>query len=200
MWLNYLVWVHYHGGTITHDFPHFELNYVSQLHPRYQSYIKFLPHVTDSTLGTVRLGSNRAWYNFYLNINIKKGIAAPEFLYTGAMESIKLWQQGISFNLEWTLLWHNPEQFVADLGTLIGVDIQYQAHIQQAIEQYRSSCYLPDINPKFRRAAGPAFRQNDLFKYWFQATIDYATDVNLPLKQREEQALAITQELYCTGR
>lgn len=192
MWLNYLIWVDRRRSTIDHEFPHFEFGYVNRLDPAYRTHIRFARHLDDHTVGTIRLGSNRAWYNFYLNLNIKKNVREQHFLYAGAEQAIEQSKKNIPFNLEWTLLWTDPEQFISDLSRISRIDIGLNEHTLAAIEQYRNSCYLPELTEEFC--------QSDLYKHWHQATIDTQTDPDLTLAQRASQAREITHSLYWPGR
>lgn len=192
MWLNYLIWCYQRRRTINHAFPHFEFGYVIRQDPAYHTHIRFARHVDDSSVGTIRLGSNRAWYNFYLNLNVKKSVKEQHYLYAGALSAVENSKKNIPFNLEWTLLWTDPEQFIQDLSSISGIEIKLNQHTELAIEQYRASCRLPKFDQEFC--------QSHLYKHWHQAIIDTQTDPDSTLAQREDQARAITNSLYWTGR
>lgn len=191
MWLNYLIWSYRQRSTINHQFPHFEFGYVARQAPAYCTHIRFARHLAEASVGTIRLGSDLAWYNFYLNINIKKGMSPPNFLYAAAIDAVKNSQANIPFNLDWRLIWQDPEQFIKDLSAVGNIEIELNSVVEHAIEQYQNSCYLPKLTGEFR--------QSDLYKHWHQAIIDTATDSALTMSQRAEQAHSITEQLYWPG-
>lgn len=194
MWLNYLIWSGQKNKTIDYDFTHFEYGHVADLEFNYQSYVNFARHLDDPAQSQIRLGSDRAWYNFYLNINIKKTYQAQDplvHLYQTAVGTLEQSKKSIPFNLEWTLIWSDPERFINDLSEITSIRLYYNKPTQQAIKQYQQTCYLPEFNEEFC--------QSDLYKQWHQATIDTQTDPDLTLAQRASQAREITQSLYWPG-
>ena len=189
MWLNYLVW----SGTYQHNFdgnlPRFEFPDLHVINPQYHVFLGYQDHAADPNSGHICLGSHRAWYNFYLNINTKKDAADDDGLYNAAIHIMQYRRDNIKFNLDWTLLWTSPEQFIADLNTLWPFNLKLDQYTARAIQQYQESCYYPDINLA-------EFQNNRLFKFWKQAIIDTETDTLLTMAQRDTQANEITHSLY----
>lgn len=173
MWLNYLIWCSEHEKIIPGDHPHFEWPYIQSLEPEYVSYLDFYIHGRDYTTAPIILGSNQAWFNFFLNINAKKEM--PEnysSLVDGASRLLQLYKTPIEFNLDWCLIFTDPEQFVQQLNNLVEFEIEYNSITEQAFEQYRRSCVkLTDYTDPQMRA-------------WRTAIIDLFTDRTLTVPQR----------------
>lgn len=193
MWVNYLIWCNKNQTTV----PGYPKNFdwptlFGKPMPGDQTNLSFMIHQTDPADSVICLGSSYALYNFYLNINIKKSRADKDGLYKSALNAVERRKKGINFNLDWRLIWTDPEQFVSDLNTIWPFDITYNKHIDRAVKQYHASCIFPSIDNE-------KFQQNELFKHWHQALIDHETDVNLTMAQRHTQALEITRSMYFTG-
>jgi hypothetical protein len=194
MWVNYLIWCNQHQTTVAGNPYNFDW---PTLHGRPlsggETNLGFMIHNTDPVLSDICLGSHNAWYNFFLYINIKKDRSDKEGMYSSALRATEWRQKGINFNLDWTLIWLDPEQFIQDLNSLWPFDIQYNEHTQRAVEQYHASCIFPDIDNE-------EFQRSDLFKHWHQALIDYETDPNLTMAQRQNQSLELIRSMYFSGR
>jgi hypothetical protein len=169
-WLNYLIWCHRHQTTV----PGIPVNFDWRtLHGRQmeggESYLGFMIHDTDPADSQICLGSHRAWFNFFLCINTKKLMASKEGRYKAACNALNYCKQNITFNLDWCLIWTNPAQFIQDLNSTGGFDITVNEHTTRAFEQYRVSCYMPNIDSS-------EFRQSDLCRDWYQAILDSEPD------------------------
>ena len=182
-WLNYLIWCHQHQTTV----PGNPINFNWQtLHSRPmtwpETYLQFRIHNNDPADSPIVLGSHRAWFNFFLCINTKKPQADKEGRYQSACDALNYRKRNITFNLDWRLIWTNPEQFVQDLNRTGGFDVVIDQHTTRAFEQYRASCYMPDID-------SAEFRQSDLCQDWYQALVDHDP----------EQAEEIFKNMYFSG-
>ena len=113
-------------------------------------------------------------------------------MYGAATSILEYYDQQIDFNLEWTLIWTNEEEFLNRLSELSGYELQYNEHTKMAFEQYRRSCYLPDIT-------NPEFQQSDLFKHWYRAIYDHRTSTLRNPADRASQVLDLTNKLYWPG-
>jgi len=165
MWLNYLVWCHKTQQTAPGYLPHFELPSLRSIFPNIESNLGFLLHDHDPNSAVIRLGSHRAWFNFYLNLNTKKECADAEGLYSETVKFLNYKKLPVNFNLEWTLIWTDPEKFINDLNALHDFKLSYNTHVATAFEQYRHSCYLPDLK-------STEFQQTLLYQQWHQAIAD----------------------------
>jgi hypothetical protein len=182
-WLNYLIWCDQQQTTV----PGNPVNFNWQtLHGRPmtwpETYLGFVTHDPDPKDAQILLGSNRAWFNFFLCINTKKPQADKEGRYNAACEALDFQKQNIPFNLDWCLIWTNPEQFVQDLNSIGGFSVTINEHTARAFEQYRASCYMPNID-------NIEFRQSDLCCDWYQAVVD----------TEPEQAEEIFKNMYFSG-
>lgn len=181
MWLNYLVWCSRSGEIIPGDHAHFEFNYLESLNPAYMSFLGFYTHNLEYDFATIRLGSDRAWFNFFLNIQSKKQMSSD---YDSVLNGAKLfleWRQAAAeCNLDWCLIFENPEQFVAQLNSITNFDVKFNSVTEQAFVQYQNSCIaMPDVSATIVRA-------------WRQAILDLHTRSTQPLPQR----LQITEEIF----
>jgi hypothetical protein len=141
----------------------------------------FYIHSRDYTTAPIRLGSNRAWFNFFLNVNAKKGMPRDcVTLLTGSKMFLNWYQADINFNLDWCLIFEDPEQFVAQLNSISDFKIKYSSVTGQAFDQYRNSCItIADYSDLQINA-------------WRQAALDLFTDRKQPLPQR----LQIAEEIF----
>ena len=153
MWLNYLIWAARFNATIPEnpmnfEFPDIEniINANPDLHfyvgdkTQYHSFIQQRKHSISWHDCEIRLGSDRAWFNFFLNLQKKKGRAEDEGgRYQIAAQYAGWMRRGIEFNLDWCWIWEDPEQFLTRLNELGGFDLVYNAGAERAFEQYRAS-------------------------------------------------------------
>jgi len=181
MWLNYLIWCSQANKIVPGDHYYFEWPYIQSLEPKYISFLGFYPHNRDYSTAPIRLGSDRAWFNFFLNINAKKGMPAEYSALVQGSTNFLIWhQQNIDFTLDWCLIFKDPEQFIAQLNAITDFDVSLNSVTEQAIEQYRKSCvWVQDYND---------FR----VKAWRQAALNLFTDRKQSLPQR----LQIAEEVF----
>lgn len=181
MWLNYLIWCSQANKIVPGDHLYFEWPYIQSLEPKYVSYLDFYIHDRDYSTAPIRLGSNRAWFNFFLNINAKKGMPQDYFgLVQGASTFLTWSRDNIDFTLDWCLIFEDPEQFITQLNTVADFNVTLNSVTEQAIEQYRKSCiWIQDYNDS-RVAA------------WRQAALNLFTDREQSLSQR----LQIVEEIF----
>ena len=153
MWLNYLIWAARFNATIPEnpmnfEFPDIEniINANPDLHfyvgdkTQYHSFIQQRKHSISWHDCEIRLGSDRAWFNFFLNLQKKKGRAEDEGgRYQIAAQYAGWMRRGIEFNLDWCWIWEDPERFLTRLNELGGFDLEYNAGAERAFEQYRAS-------------------------------------------------------------
>lgn len=185
MWLNYLVWCSKFNKIIPGGHPHFEYNYLESINPEYLSFLGFYTHQLEYDVTPIRLGSDRAWFNFFLNVQAKKGVDSDyDSLLNGAKLFLEWQQQAVEFNLDWCLIFTGPEQFVAQLNSITDLDVQYNSVTEQAFDQYRNSCIaMPDVSAPIVRA-------------WRQAILDVYTKRTQVLPQRLQIAEQIFYNTY----
>lgn len=192
MWVNYLIYCNNQQTTIPGNHTSFEFLYLHSLCPSYFSNLDWALHNSDPAESLICLGDNHSWYNFYLNSNVKKETAKKEGLAEGALNAVKNQQKHIKFNLNWTLIWTDPGQFIQELNQLGSFNITLNQYTEQAFKQYRNSCFFPKLD-------SDEFQKSDLFKYWHQSLVDHETDPNLTMAQRDNQAVEITKNMFFTG-
>ena len=185
MWLNYLIWCNTTQQTIPGYLPHFELPSLRLIVPEFPHYLGFVIHDRDPNSAVIRLGSHRAWFNFYLNLNTKKECADADGLYSETVKFLNFRSKPVNFNLEWTRIWTDPEQFINDLNAVHNFKITYNKHTETAFDQYRHSCYLPDLN-------SADFQQTLLYRQWYQAIFDSTN-------QDHNKTIELINELYWPG-
>jgi len=181
MWLNYLVWCSRTNEIVPGNHPSFEWSYIQSLRPDYLSFLGSYLHDRDYNGAQIRLGSQHAWFNFFLNVNAKKEL--PEdynSLVAGAELFLEWKQEDIGFNLNWCLIFEDPEQFIAQLNSISDLNVKYNSVTEQAFEQYRNSCV------KITDYTDPQVRA------WRHAALNLFTDKNQPLPQR----LQIAEEIF----
>jgi hypothetical protein len=154
MWLNYLVWCSKFDTNLPGELNHFEfpdveaainadpaLHYYVGDRTQYHSFIQQRKHSVTWHDCEIVLGSDRAWFNFFLNLQKKKGRAEDDGgRYQIAAQYAGWMRRGLQFNLDWCLIWEDPEQFLTRLNELAGFELKYNSGAQQAFEQYRRSC------------------------------------------------------------
>jgi hypothetical protein len=195
-WVNYLIWCNYYQRTLPETPVSFAFEIVSSTFPNYHMSMDCSDPHNSTITGDILLGSNSAWYNFYLYNHIKNYPVDKTYyynnLYNRAVDRLNLWKKNIQFNLEWTLIWTNPIKFLKDLNSLKNINLNYGIYSEIAFDQYRKSCLLPDIKNN-------EFRSSDGFKYWHKAVFDTQTDITFSDQQRIDQAEFILEELYWPG-
>jgi len=185
MWLNYLIWCSQANKIVPGDHYYFEWPYIQSLEPKYISYVDFYNHSRDHSTASIRLGSNRAWFNFFLNVNAKKGISAEYWaLVQGSTMFLTWYKQNINFTLDWCLIFEDPEQFITQLNTIADFDVSLNSVTEQAIEQYRKSCIQIQNHNDLQVAA------------WRQAALNLFTDRQQPLPQRLQIAEEMLYNTY----
>jgi hypothetical protein len=181
MWLNYLVWCSRTAEIIPGNHPHFEWPYIQSLRPDYLSFIGFYVHSRDYLTAPIRLGSHRAWFNFFLNVNAKKGMPVDyNSILNGAKMFLEWHLANIDFNLDWCLIFEDPEHFVHQLNSISGFGVKYNSITEQAFDQYRDSCIAITDHRDLQIQA------------WRQASLDLFTNRKQPLPQR----LQIVEEMF----
>jgi hypothetical protein len=194
-WLNYLIWSNLFKKNLPFNVTAFSPPELFHVFNDYCTFLDFRNPHNDSFTGDIILGSNQAWYNFYLYNLTKNGMVSDNDLYNGAYTSLILRKKNIKFNLEWTLIWTNPEQFLNDLNLLQNCrswHLRYDTYAEIAFDQYRKSCILPDLSDQ-------AFRSNSMFAHWRNAIFEHETDKNCSQQQRIEHTEHIIDQLYWPG-
>lgn len=181
MWLNYLIWCSKTNEIVPGNHPHFEWPYIQSLRPDYLSFLGFYIHDRDWKTAPIRLGSNRAWFNFFLNVNAKKGLPADyNSSLKGATMFLEWYSSGVEFTLDWCLIFEDPEQFVAQLNSISDFDVKFNSVTEQAFAQYKNSCVWANDSTALQVQA------------WKTAALNLLTDRKQPLPQR----LQIAEEIF----
>lgn len=185
MWLNYLVWCSRSNEIIEGNHTHFEFNYLESLNPDYLSFLGFYTHHQEHEAASIKLGSERAWFNFFLNVQAKKAMPNEyDSLLNGAKLFLQWRQETVEFNLDWCLIFEDPEQFVAQLNSITDLNVQYNSVTEQAFAQYRNSCIaMPDVSAPMVQA-------------WRQAILDLFTNRSDAVPQRLQTAEQIFYNTY----
>ena len=194
-WLNYLIWCNIYKKNLPFGLPAFRPPDLANIFNDYCACLYLDDPHNDTVTGDILLGSNRAWYNFYLYNLTKNGMVGDDNLYKGACVNLNLWKKNIQFNLEWTLIWTDPEKFLEDLNLLhncTGWNLHYDTYSEIAFDQYRKSCMLPDLSDQ-------AFRLNPIFVHWRNAIFEHETDKNSSQQHRIEQMEYIINQMYWPG-
>jgi len=192
MWLNYFIWCSLNNQVLDGEFKHFEFPDILPLitTEQYPVYVCMLIHDGDSIVPSefdLRLGSNRAWMNFYLNLLAKKG-QTPGIL-DGSRKSFDRASEGIDFNLDWCLIFEEPELFIYQLNIITNYGIKYNDKTARAIEQYTNSCIWVDLD-------SPEFQSDPRYKDWHRYALQHLTDRSLTFRQRISQADEIVRKYY----
>lgn len=183
MWLNYLIWCSKTNEIVPGDHPHFEWPYIQSLRPDYLSFLGFYIHDRDWKTAPIRLGSNRAWFNFFLNVNAKKGLPHDyDSLLKGATMFLEWHNTGVKFTLDWCLIFEDPEQFVAQLNSISDFDVKFNSVTEQAFIQYKNS--------------QPRGYTDQAARAWKNAILNLLTDRKQILPQRVQQAEQIFNDTY----
>lgn len=192
MWLNYFIWCSLNNQVLDGEFKHFEY---PDLYPfittnRYPVYVCMHIHSGDDIVPNdydLRLGSNRAWMNFYLNVLAKKG-QSPGVL-DGCHAFYDWSNQGIDFNLDWCLIFEEPALFIYQLNMITNYGVRYNNFTKRAIEQYTNSCVWVDID-------SAEFQLDARYKDWHRYALKNLTDRKLTFQQRIAQAHEVLHDYY----
>lgn len=139
MWLNYVVWCGLNRKNIPGSHVYFEFPYLKSLDSTYHVYFDFVRHVSHPMDSDVRLGCNRAWLNFFVNVIHKKG-QYPNWELSGPPGFFEWQQQNINFNLDWCLVFEDPEKFFDLVANVTGYPIKLNQYTETARQQYIQSC------------------------------------------------------------
>ena len=153
-WLNYLAWCSKFDTAIPGSLECFDYNYLeprinstpdlhfyNQSRTQYPSVIQERNNAPAWDDCDILFGSNRAWFNFFLNLQMSSATPADlDQQYQVAARFAGWYRRNITFNLEWCLIWTNPEQFLIDFAQLTNMDLPWNSGAQQAIEQYQAVC------------------------------------------------------------
>ena len=146
MWLNYLTWCSLHNQSVSGDVDNFDFPVIESIvnsnsEIKYQNYFQRREHSITWHDCEIVLGSDRGWFNFFLNLQKKTGRSEDNGVrYQIAAQYAGWMRRGVQFNLDWCDIWEDPERFLATLNQLAGFDLEYNEGAQRAFEQYRRSC------------------------------------------------------------
>lgn len=184
MWVNYLLWSSRQNINIGNDHVDFNYMYLKKINPEYSYSVTFARHLEDPNQSGIRLGNHHAWFNFYLNVCAKK-VAADDILHlqNSAKMILNYLSQDLDFNLDWKLIFSDPEKFIAQLNQAGNYDIALNPSAKFAFDQYRRSCWLPDLHSK-------EFQQSNAFKCWQTAVVE-VVDVD------PTNVVEFTDKIYC---
>ena len=90
------------------------------------------------------------------------------------------YKMSIDFNLDWRWIFTDPEKFIVELNRLIVSNITYNTYTERAIEQYRNSCPIIDLD-------SIQFRESDVFLSWVKRVSEI---LNV------EDAIEFTKKVY----
>jgi hypothetical protein len=145
-WLNYLIWCSLHNQSVSGDVDNFDFPVIESIinsnsEIKYQNYFQLREHSITWHDCEIVLGSDRAWFNFFLNLQKKTGRSEDNGVrYQIAAQYAGWIRRGVQFNLEWCDIWQEPEQFLSRLKELTTLNLLFNAGAEQAFEQYRRSC------------------------------------------------------------
>jgi hypothetical protein len=145
-WLNYLTWCSLHNQSISGDVDNFDFPVIESIvnsnsEIKYQNYFQRREHSITWHDCEIVLGSDRAWFNFFLNLQKKTGRSEDQGVrYQIAAQYAGWIRRGVQFNLEWCDIWQEPEQFLSRLKELTTLNLLFNAGAEQAFDQYRRSC------------------------------------------------------------
>ena len=145
MWLNYALWCGLNQKNIPGSHVYFEFPYLKSLEPTYVDYFDFVQHTSRPIDSDIRLGSNRAWLNFFANVIHKKG-RYPGWEFSGPRGFFEWQQKNIKFNLDWCLVFEDPEKFFDRVAKLTGYSIKLDQYTETARQQYIQSCSTLDFD------------------------------------------------------
>jgi hypothetical protein len=195
MWLNYYIFASKMGRIIPGDHTEFNYVYLENIHNKYRCYVNFIRHLEPPSTASIVLGGSNAWFNYYLNLCIKKvidkdllqfyltdGSNHNKYLYQAATLILDYVKRDIKFNLMWTDIFTNPEKFTNDLNQITGMKVRYNESARAAIEQYRKSCLFVDLDSE-------VFQKSSIFQSWQQALKNV-------LSVSENDAVQFTKSMY----
>jgi len=184
MWLNYLIWSSKTQQTIPGSHVEFNYMYLKNINPEYDSYVEFVQHLQDYNDCTVRIGNNQCWFNFYLNICIKKINSDDHLEMQNAARLIQDYDKNlIPFNLDWLLIFNDPEKFLHQFNSITIFNLKFDNVVETAFKQYQKSCLLVDLD-------STEFQNSLVYDSWRivgQHTYGYTP----------EELLEYTQKIYC---
>lgn len=185
MWLNYLVWCSKNDRIIPGDHSHFEWPYLLSIEPEYIPYFEFCSHDRVHKTATVRLGNQQAQFNFFLNVINKKQMPQDlDSLIQGAKMFLEWELDSVDFNLDWCLIFENPEHFVAQLNSITIFDLEFNSAAEQAVEQYQKSCIKIKTYTELEVQA------------WRRAALEMCTDRQQSISKRLQKAEEVFYNTY----
>lgn len=146
-WVNYITWCGLNQSSIPGEFKNFHFDTLPGMvnGVPYQRYYDRNRHSVP--LGAhVKIGSRRAGFNFLLNVAHKTDMNDQVELWMSVRQFQQIkhffdFKDCNDFNLDWCLIFENPELFVQTLAQLSGYNISWDQHTARAVEQYVNSCY-----------------------------------------------------------
>lgn len=183
-WLNYVTWCALNQTTHDYDYVNFHTDLLKKIIPKYTTFYQMVPHETPREFANIRLGSNRALINFYINVRAKNPTWTGGNI-EGYMKTRN--NQVFSYNLDYTDIFLDPESFLAQLKNLSGYDICFDQHTKKAIEQYKRSCSWTNLT--FDELSATPIVQ----EAWTYCR-NNMTDINLPESARNEEAWYIVRQ------
>ena len=190
MWLNYVVWCDTNKDIIPGNHHYFEYPYLKELHPDYSPFFNFSNHKTPPHMATVVLGSDRALFNFFLNILSKKKPSTDWIPTAGGFYQMK---NVIKYNLDWCDIFENPKKFFDDVNSLTGYNIKLNQFTETAIEQYKNSCTWYSMTKQELYATDPV---QECFNHCFDQCTNSATS----LAQQTQQAWNLVESTLWTRK
>lgn len=184
MWVNYLLWAGKENRNIGDKHVDFNYVYLKKNNPEYNYYVTFAKHLEDPADSGIRIGNHHAWFNFYLNVCAKK-VDTDDILHlrNSAKMILNYVNRDIDFNLDWQLIFTDPEKFIAQLNLAGGYNITYNQAAQFAFTQYQHSCLLPNLD-------SDEFQQSNVFKCWHDSVVEL-------LEINPTNVVEFTQNIYC---
>jgi hypothetical protein len=79
-----------------------------------------------------------------------------------AVQYLSEYDWDISYNIQWHLIVTDPKFMLECLNDSLGLNIKFTPPVQQAFQQYRDSCWPPELR-------GDAWKDHYLIKAWIQA-------------------------------
>jgi hypothetical protein len=132
-WLNYLIWCGLNQQNANHDILEFSLANIKE---NVTQYFRMIPHLQYTSPADVRLGSNRALINFYINVCVKN----PNWTGVEPGGYIQMKKHDWNWNLDYCDIFLDPEKFIKQLNNLTGLDLKLDPCTEFAFKQYIDSC------------------------------------------------------------
>ena len=139
-WLNYLLWCLDRDQALPGTPTQFDYHYLKQLHSDYE-HLLCVSLEDGPGPDDICLGSDRAWFNFYVNIRHNTPEAKSATVLT---QLAGLQKQNLVHDLDWCMIWHDPTQFIDCLGALTNRTLKHNRISQQVIAQYSRICVWHD--------------------------------------------------------